>query len=88
MPKLSEYSIIAVPTLYDLLIGTKGKGTPKNATYNFTVEELLVLFETNFDSKAIVIKNTYEYLDNQEALNAGLSVGQIYRTGDKLKIVH
>ena len=29
-----------------------------------------------------------EYADNSAALFAGLSVGQIYRTGDLLKIVH
>jgi hypothetical protein len=29
-----------------------------------------------------------EYADNSAALFAGLSVGQVYRTGDILKIVH
>lgn len=29
-----------------------------------------------------------EYLDNDDAINNGLVVGKIYRTGDLLKIVH
>ena len=32
--------------------------------------------------------NVPEYLDNADAINNGLVVGKIYRTGDLLKIVH
>jgi hypothetical protein len=32
--------------------------------------------------------NVPEYLDNNDAINNGLVVGKIYRTGDLLKIVH
>jgi hypothetical protein len=48
----------------------------------------LALFEANFNAPAIVIANTPEYADNAAALVGGLVAGQIYRTGDLLKIVH
>lgn len=32
--------------------------------------------------------NVPEYIDNSDAINNGLVVGKIYRTGDILKIVH
>jgi len=35
-----------------------------------------------------VIADTPEYADNAAALLGGLTAGQIYRTGDNLKIVH
>jgi hypothetical protein len=86
--KINSYTIIALPKLDDRLVGTSVNGTPPNGTYNFTPAELLALFEANFNAPAIVIANTPEYADNAAALVGGLVAGQIYRTGDLLKIVH
>lgn len=86
--KINSYTIVALPKLDDRLVGTSVDGTPPNTTYNFTPAELLALFEANFNASAIVIANTPQYADNAAALTGGLVVGQIYRTGDVLKIVH
>ena len=86
--KINSYTIVALPKLDDRLVGTSVDGTPPNGTYNFTPAELLALFEANFNAPAIVIANTPQYADNTAALAGGLAVGQIYRTGDVLKIVH
>lgn len=88
MAKISSYPINALPILNDKLVGTKVGGMPVNATYNFTLAELLELFQQNFNAPAIVIDNVPAYADNASAVAAGLTVGQIYRTGDDLKIVH
>lgn len=86
--KINSYTIAALPKLDDMLIGTSVDGYPLNGTYNFTPAELLELFEANFNAPAIVIANISEYTDNAAALLDGLVAGQIYRTGDYLKIVH
>ena len=86
--KINSYTIVALPKLDDRLVGTSVDGNPPNTTYNFTPAELLALFEANFNAPAIVIANTPQYADNATALAGGLAVGQIYRTGDVLKIVH
>ena len=86
--KINSYTIVALPKLDDRLVGTSVDGNPPNTTYNFTPAELLALFEANFNAPAIVIANTPQYADNAAALTGGLAVGQIYRTGDVLKIVH
>ena len=86
--KINSYTIVALPKLDDRLVGTSVDGTPPNGTYNFTPAELLALFEANFNAPAIVIANTPQYADNASAIAGGLAVGQIYRTGDVLKIVH
>ena len=86
--KISSYIVAALPKLDDRLIGTSVGGNPEDETYNFTPAELLALFQSNFDAAAIVIANTPVYADNAAALLGGLIAGQIYRTGDVLKIVH
>ena len=86
--KINSYTIAALPKLDDRLIGTSVDGVPLNGTYNFTPAELLALYEANLNAPAIVIASTPVYADNAEALLGGLVVGQIYRTGDYLKIVH
>ena len=86
--KINSYTIVALPKLDDRLVGTSVDGTPPNTTYNFTPAELLALFEANFNAPAIVIADTPQYADNAAALVGGLVAGQIYRTGDVLKIVH
>lgn len=88
MGKINSYPINALPELDDKLVGTRIGGNPPNATYNFTAAELLELFQANFNAPAIVIADTPEYADNAAALLGGLTAGQIYRTGDNLKIVH
>lgn len=86
--KINSYTIAALPKLDDKLVGTSVDGNPPNGTYNFTPAELLELFEANFNAPDIVIDNTPSYADNATALAGGLTAGQIYRTGDILKIVH
>jgi len=88
MGKINSYPINALPKLEDKLVGTSVDGNPPNATYNFTAAELLELFQQNFNAPAIVIDDVPVYADNATAVIAGLAVGQIYRTGDDLKIVH
>lgn len=88
MGKISSYPINALPQLDDKLVGTRIGGNPPNATYNFTAAELLELFQANFNSPAIVIADVPAYADNAEAIADGLTVGQLYRTGDYLKVVH
>lgn len=88
MGKISSYPINALPQLNDKLVGTRIGGVPSNGTYNFTAAELLELFQANFNAPAIVIADVPAYADNAEALADGLVVGQLYRTGDYLKIVH
>jgi hypothetical protein len=88
MGKINSYPVNSVPKLDDKLVGTRFGGTPADATYNYTPALLLELFEANFNATAIVIANTPEYEDNAAALLGGLVVGQLYRTGDYLKIVH
>ena len=88
MGKINSYPNNATPQLNDKLVGTRVGNSPANATYNFTPAELLALFEANFNAAAIVIADVPVYADNEAALLAGLTEGQIYRTGDNLKIVH
>jgi hypothetical protein len=86
--KINSYTIAALPKLDDRLIGTSVDGVPLNGTYNFTPAELLELYQANFNAPDIVIANTPVYADNAAAILGGLVAGQIYRTGDNLKIVH
>jgi hypothetical protein len=88
MGKINSYDIIDTLKLSDKLIGTSVDGTPENATYNFTLAELLAFFEQNFNAPAIIIDSVPEYLDNATALANGLIIGQLYRNGDVLNIVH
>ena len=88
MGKINSYPNNAVPQLNDKLVGTRVGNSPANATYNFTPADLLALFEANFNAPAIVIAAVPVYADNAAALLAGLEAGQLYRTGDYLKIVY
>jgi hypothetical protein len=88
MSKINDYPVVTPPALDDKLIGTKTGGSPENATFNFTPALLLALFQANFSATAIVIASVPVYADNAAAVAAGLSVGELYRTGDALKIVH
>lgn len=81
MTKISEYSVISNPEVDDLLIGTDKNNS--DITKNFEVSSLIALA-----LKAPVLSDVYEFEDNQDAIDGGLVVGSIYRTGDLLKIVH
>jgi hypothetical protein len=88
MGKINSYPNNATPQLNDKLVGTRVGNTPANATYNFTPAALLQLFQQNFNAAAIVIADVPVYADNAAALLGGLVAGQLYRTGDYLKVVH
>lgn len=88
MAKINAYAIVALPKLDDKLIGTSVDGDPPDTTYNFTIDELLDLYQANFNAPNIIIDNVPVYVDNAAALLGGLIAGQIYRTGDFLKVVH
>lgn len=88
MGKINSYPVNALPKLDDKLVGTSVDGNPPNATYNFTLAELLEIFQANFNASAIVISSVPSYADNAAAILGGLQVGQLYRTDDILKIVH
>ena len=88
MSKISEYPINALPELNDKLVGTRIGGNPPNGTYNFTLAELLTLISNNLTATSFILSDVQEYSDNTAAVNAGLENGQVYRTGDLLKIVH
>jgi hypothetical protein len=88
MAKINEYPINALPELDDKLIGTRIGGNPVDGTYNFTIAELLTLISSNLTAVSFKLSNVPEYADNAAALSADLTIGQVYRTGDLLKIVH
>ena len=88
MGKINSYPVNALPKLNDRLVGTSTGGVPLNGTYNFTPAELLQLFQSNFNAAAMIIADVPVYADNAAALLGGLIAGQIYRTGDYLKVVH
>lgn len=88
MAKISKYPINALPQLNDKLIGTKVGGNPPDGTYNFTLAELLTLISNNLTATSFILSNVQEYANNAAAIAGGLQNGQVYRTGDLLKIVH
>jgi hypothetical protein len=88
MGKISEYPVAAAPILGDKLVGTKIGGNPVDSTFNFTIAELLALISSNLTAASFTISGVTEYADNAAAITGGLNIGQVYRTGDLLKIVH
>ena len=50
MAKISTYDEVLLPKLDDELIGTSVGGSPANATFNFTLQQLLDLFVPNIPS--------------------------------------
>lgn len=86
MAEISSYPLKA-PKLGDLLIFTEtydaSEATPVvgNPTKNMTVSSLKSLTQNT-------LPGIVEYADNAAAITGGLVVGQRYRTGDLLKIVH
>ena len=51
----------------------------------FTRTKILVRKLTQISSQ---VNNLPQYADNASALAAGLRIGQFYRTGDIVKVVH
>ena len=88
MGKINQYSNASAPILSDKLIGTKVNSTPENGTYNFTLAQLLTLISSNLTANSFNLSNVTSHANNADAKAAGLVVGQVYRTGDTLKIVH
>lgn len=87
MTKISEYPDDSQITVDDKLIGTDAENALE--TKNFTFSDVISFLQFN-----LLIMNTpsftgiLEYTDNAAALTAGLVAGNVYRTGDVLKIVH
>ena len=86
MAEISSYPL-KTPKLGDLLIFTE--------TYDASEANPVVGNPTKSATIAnvkSVVQNTLpgitEHVDNAAALTAGLTIGQRYRTGDLLKIVH
>lgn len=88
MGKINQYLNVAAPKLNDKLIGTSVGGNPEDSTYNFTLAKLLELFSYNFTAVSFTLSNVNEYPNNTAAKAAGLENGQVYRTGEFLKIVY
>lgn len=87
MTKISQYPDDSEITVDDKLIGTDAENELE--TKNFTFSDVISFLQLN-----LLIMNTpsftgiLEYADNAAALTAGLVAGNVYRTGDVLKIVH
>ena len=87
MTKISQYPDDSQITIDDKLIGTDAENDLE--TKNFTFADVISFLQLN-----LLIMNTpsftgiLEYTDNAAALTAGLVAGNVYRTGDVLKIVH
>lgn len=81
MTKISEYPILTNPTEDDILIGTDVNSSDE--TTNFSIASIIAL--------ALTMPNLIDipsYSDNSDAISDGLVNGDVYRTGDLLKIVH
>lgn len=81
MTKISEYPILTNPTEDDILIGTDVNSSDE--TRNFSIASIIAL--------ALTMPNLIDipsYNDNSDAISDGLVNGDVYRTGDLLKIVH
>lgn len=87
MTKISQYPDDSNITIDDKLVGTDAENSLE--TKNFTFSDVISFLQLN-----LLVMNTpsftgiSEYADNAAALTAGLVAGNVYRTGDVLKIVH
>ncbi len=81
MTKISQYPTLSNPTEDDILIGTDVNSSDE--TKNFSISSIIAL--------ALNMPNLTDipsYADNAAAITGGLVNGDVYRTGDILKIVH
>lgn len=87
MTKISQYPDDSNITVDDKLVGTDAENSLE--TKNFTFADVISFLQQN-----LLIMNTpsftgiSEYADNAAAITGGLVSGNVYRTGDVLKIVH
>ncbi len=87
MTKISQYPDDSNITVDDKLVGTDAENSLE--TRNFTFADVISFLQQN-----LLIMNTpsftgiSEYADNAAAITGGLVSGNVYRTGDVLKIVH
>ena len=81
MTRISEYPVLSNPTEDDILIGTDKNLT--NDTRNFSISSIIALALASPNLSSI-----QSFSDNASAITGGLVAGDVYRTGDLLKIVH
>lgn len=70
-----------------LVVGNGTGDTSRSDIFLVNQDEVVVKGDLIVESK-INIPNVMEYTDNADALSNGLIVGDVYRTGDLLKVVH
>ena len=79
MARISSYptaAAAAAAAINDTLLGTDLSNS--KATTNYSITSVL----------ALLTASIAEYADNTAAIAAGLTVGDLYRTVDVLKVVH
>jgi hypothetical protein len=76
MARISSYPTAAAAAINDTLLGTDLSNSL--ATTNYSITSVL----------ALLTASIAEYADNTAAIAAGLTVGNLYRTVDVLKVVH
>jgi hypothetical protein len=76
MARISSYPTAAAAAINDTLLGTDLSNS--KATTNYSITSVL----------ALLTASIAEYADNTAAIAAGLTVGDLYRTVDVLKVVH
>ena len=76
MARISSYPTAAAAAINDTLLGTDLSNSL--ATTNYSITSVL----------ALLTASIAEYADNTAAIAAGLTVGDLYRTVDVLKVVH
>jgi len=81
MARISTYPLDSTVVGTDKLIGTDQDNA--TSTKNYAISDLGAYF-----NELILQPGLVEYTDNADAIAGGLVSGQIYRTGDDLKIVH
>ena len=78
MTKISHYNLDSSISKDDKIIGTD---FDSSATKNFSVEDL-----SEFILTAPILSSIQDLADDSAAAAAGLEIGQVYRTGNVLKI--
>jgi hypothetical protein len=78
MAKISTYKYTPPPTLDDFLLGTDVNND--NATQNFLVSDLLVLFKNTNQFVTVVGTILPTYANNAAAVSGGLAIGSMYKT--------
>lgn len=87
MPKISSGDIIIPDNSNAFLFGSDFDISGANVIVG-SGSTLYVFDPSEYQLANNKFDNVPEYIDNTDAINNGLVVGKIYRTGDILKIVH